>query len=191
LTLIFEDGVTLYLKEAGFVAKLASQHQAAPSEYQILAAIRSLLDSERPLSDGWSKNTLASSIVDKILSSSSQTVTSTISINPTQQGDVVSRCFFGTSTSDQHNVTPCDAAIMVLDLHKNLRDRANKTGKIHRAILTAAMKRNLFTTTASIVKCGVDFEASCITCLQHFLYQNRLFLGQATSLTGTKRKASG
>lgn len=191
LTLIFEDGVSVSLEEGTFVAKLAAQHQAAPSEYQILAAIRSLLDSKRQVNDSWSDKMIASSVVDTILASSSETVTSAISITPTNQGDNVSKSFFQTSKCDGHEaVASCRAAILVLDLHRNLRDVPKKPSKMHRAILTAATKRNLLTVTTSIISSGMDYEPSSITCLQHFLYHNRLFLCENRSLSGAKRKAS-
>ena len=201
LTLIFEDGVTLYLQEGAFVNKLASQHQAAPSEHQILAAIRSLLDSEQqpPLSTEWSKKKLASSVVEKILSSSSQAITSTISIDPTQQENSISKSFFYRNTAEERDeVSSCRAAILVLDVHKSRRNELanNKTpSKMHRAVLTAVSKRNIPTISTSIARGGgdgmLDYEASNITCLQHFLYQNRLFVSQSTSTSGKKRKASG
>ena len=197
LTLIFDDGVTLYLQEGAFVAKLASQHQAAPSEHQILSAIRSLLNSEQlPLRGDWSKKRLASSIVDKILSSSSQAVTSTISIDPLQLENSVSKSFFHGSAAEEHDeVSSCRSAILVLDVHKSRSDEhAEKISKMHRAVLTAVAKRNIPTISTSITNSGgslVDYEASNIMCLQHFLYQNRLVVRQSTSSLGKKRKASG
>jgi len=194
LTLIFEDGISLFLEEGSFVSKLASQHQAAPSEYQILTAVRQLLNAEpsSTVSDDWSTKKVASTILDKILSSSNQPVTSTISINPLQHSSEndISISFYEKMDDE---VRSSRAAILVLDLSKDLPDDkgGKRIGKMHRAVLTAAAKRNL--PTISFVGSGnaIDYEASSIICVQHFLYQNRLFVdrGIATHL-GKKRKAT-
>ena len=44
LSLLFNDGIVLTLDQNDLVIDMASNHQAAPSEYQVLAAIRKKLD---------------------------------------------------------------------------------------------------------------------------------------------------
>jgi hypothetical protein len=44
LSLLFNDGIVLTLDQNDLVVDMASNHQAAPSEYQVLAAIRKKLD---------------------------------------------------------------------------------------------------------------------------------------------------
>jgi hypothetical protein len=44
LSFLFQDGVTLTLDQWDLVTEMAEQHQAAPSEYQILFAVRQKLD---------------------------------------------------------------------------------------------------------------------------------------------------
>lgn len=194
LTLVFDDGVTLYLQEDVFVAKLASQHQAAPSEYQILNALRALLDMKEPLDDGWSKKELASKVISSIVESSSEVITSTISIikgeGNTRQ---LSQPFFQTRLSgkkDGLNVDPCKSALVVMDINKRISSGStNKHSKMLRAILSAASKQQISCISTSVVDNVLDFEASSITCVQHFLYQNRLFLTPSNNLAGKKRKA--
>ena len=116
LHLVFDDGVVVALKEREFVEKLASQHQAAPSEFQILTALvqeierQSKLQAPPPLSkktkpsnnaigdggcDGWSRKKLAKRLVRSVVKSSPIPVTCTVGIEPnaTTNNELVSRFY--------------------------------------------------------------------------------------------------
>jgi len=188
LTFVFDDGVVLRLSEGEFVSKLASQHQAAPSEHQILSALRELLDAQGPPTDGWSNKALSNKVVEQTNHSSSLPATLTISLSPGTSDSLSSNFYSGKGSADgiMH-----DAVIAILDIQKTNLDTLEgrrKNRKIHTSILRASEKLNIPTFAASPVLNAGDYEAASITCLQHFLYQNRLLVKNASATSGTKRK---
>jgi hypothetical protein len=121
LHLVFDDGFVVALKERNFVEKLASQHQAAPSEFQILTALVQEIDrqsksqappppSRKPKASnnnsgddcgsGWSRKKLAKRLVKSVVKSSPIMVTCTVGIesNATSTNELVSR-FYDHSSS--------------------------------------------------------------------------------------------
>ena len=108
LYLVFEDGIIVALKEREFVEQLASKHQAAPSEFQILTALIHEIDrqskSQEPLPRSskasnaggfgeWSRKKLAKRLVKSILKSSPITVTCTVGIESNASDTLVSRFY--------------------------------------------------------------------------------------------------
>ncbi len=188
LTFVFDDGVTLYLTEEAFVSKLASQHQAAPSEYQILAAIQTLLDSKPSPPKNSSKKVLASEIVDQVIQSSPEPITATISINPAAESGIWQQ-FYTAEGASKNTPLSHSSIIAILDIQGESffgEGTTSKIRKMHRAIVRAAEKQNLLIYHDSVVMGNEDYEASCIICLQHMLYQNRFFTNSST-LSGKKR----
>ena len=117
LQLVFDDGVVVALNERDFVEKLARQHQAAPSEFQILTALvheierQSKVQAPPPRSkktkprnnkaigdgggEGWSRKKLAKRLVRSVVKSSPIPVTCTVGIEPnaTTNNELVSRFY--------------------------------------------------------------------------------------------------
>jgi len=101
LRLVFDDGIVVLLEERRFVDQLASQHRAAPSEHQILAALIREIDRQSqsqtpPVSSssssssswrknlvedrGWSRKKLAKLLVKDVVESSPIPITCAIGI---------------------------------------------------------------------------------------------------------------
>jgi hypothetical protein len=152
------------------------------------------LDSKPPLEGEWSKKTLASQeVVGRIVKSSPQQVDSTISISP-GRGHKLAEQFFTTDISnDKAASNSQNTVIVVVDIHRECTvadSKPPKSRKLHRAILAASEKQQIPVLHESIVGDGGDFEGVSVTCLQHLLYQNRLFSTLSKSLSGNKRKSS-
>ena len=189
LTFVFDDGVVLDLSEETFVSKLASQHQAAPSEYQILAAIRSLLDTQSPPPGEWTNTSLALQVVDRMVESSPQPIQFTINLSPGGNNKLTEKFF----AADGTNGKSLNTVMAILDIQKEgfvAESTPQRTRQLHRAILAACEKQQVPVFDESIVTYGEDYEAASITCIQHFLYQNRLFSLHPAPLSGNKRKIS-
>jgi hypothetical protein len=194
LTLVFDDGASLYLTEESFVSSLATQHQAAPTEFQILAAVRALLNTNSNPPDDWNRKELAAKVVERIIQSSPIPVTATISISHGEGEDKeLLRQFYSSAETNDYTHTSTNSVIAILSMTSNNNKNvlgnptAAKIGKVHRAIVSSAEKHTSSAVHDSILSGGTDYEAACIICLQHFLYQHRLFL-KTTKLGGKKRK---
>jgi hypothetical protein len=114
LHLVFDDGAVVVLTEREFVEKLASQHQAAPSEFQILKALVQEIDRQSKSREppppsskaknnngdcgGWSRKKLAKRLVKSVVKSSPIPVTCTVGIESNGTDELVSR-FYGHSST--------------------------------------------------------------------------------------------
>lgn len=189
LTLFFQDGVVLTLSQQEFVDTLANQHQAAPSEYQILKAVQdrlSSLQSSIPEKD-WSKKGLTLQVMQQIVQSSPQPVTATISISSVWQGlpsgeiDTMSNNFY--SVNDNPEYVAHKSVVVVLNIQgqreasAQIREK-DKKHKVHHALLKASGKLHIPVFHQPCALSLQDSDAATITIIQHFLYQNRLFLKQ-------------
>ena len=168
LHLVFEDGVTVALKEREFVEQLASKHQAAPSEFQILTALLHEIDRQSKFQDppppstknssgdGWSRKKLAKRLVKSILKSSPIPITCAVGIDSNGTNDLVSRFYDHCKTKNcGANDQPDQSLLLVIDIinspegskHSIRSKRAsevNADGKaqreIYRQLLSAARK---------------------------------------------------
>lgn len=193
LTFVFDDGVVSRLSEETFVSKLASQHQAAPSEHQILAALCACLKDQQPSTtarnDDWNKKSQAREVLQQIVHSSSVPVTATISISTGGSNQLSTNFYMADDTAKDHK-----SIVALLDIQNTTgrTDKMNprKDRKIQRAFLGASEKMKIATCVESPVSNGVDYDAASITCLQHFLYHNRLFLDHSKATTSGKKRKS-
>jgi len=134
LHLVFDDGVIVSLKEREFVERLASQHQAAPSEYQILTALIQEIDHQSQLqpplvastkqcSGGihpvWSRKKLAKRLVKEVVKSSPIPITCAIGIESSSTNEIVSHFYDHTTTGTIHTAFEEDSdhsLMMAIDI---------------------------------------------------------------------------
>ena len=129
LYLLFEDGVTIALKEREFVEQLASKHQAAPSEFQILTALIHEIDRQSKFQDppppstknssgdGWSRKKLAKRLAKSILKSSPIPITCAVGIDSNGTNDLVSRFYDHCTTKNcRAKDQPDQGLLAIIDL---------------------------------------------------------------------------
>ena len=191
LALLFDDGVAMYLGEEEFVSEMAEQHQAAPSEYQILTALLKRIRVCKVPEDGsWSYKKMAALWIDKMIASSPISVKCTIGVNNHSANSHLVENFYSLHNGIQH----VDSFIAVIDMDAFRQGRAEKKErKIYRALLRASTKKNrLPTMEQSLVDLSglsvSDAAASSIIALQHFCYQNRAFLPMDSSDSSLKKR---
>lgn len=204
LHLVFDDGICIYLSETSFVRKLASQHQAAPSEYQVLRAlveeigqqsnhIITRMNTDLPTgSKMWSRKKLAKCLTNAIFASSPVPVTCTIGLKTFDGTEEVVNNFYD---FDPSNVEPTRhlGLLLVMDIAaafpSNDRER-KKQSKVYRRIMSAAEEANKSTLYQRLTPASscCDFEGASIMALQHFCYQNRVFLANKSQTHTKKRK---
>ena len=194
LRLIFEDGLTVYLEEGRFVANLANKHQAAPCEYQILTALKESIDAtSSPMKaeiNKWSKKKLAHKILSEILKSSKLQSFFVLGISLKAPRDISHQFYLrGESTR-----TASRDIVVLLDIPKSAiqEEPPSKPRKIIRAFSHAAEKLKVPMILQSLVNSDTpDYEAATIIALQHFCYQNKIFLEEPKMKTSSKRKREG
>ena len=197
LRLVFEDGVIVVLNEREFVEQLASKHQAAPSEFQILKALIDEIDrqskSEAPpppssKGDGWSRKKLAKRLVKSILQTSPIAVTCTVGIESKATDELVSRFYDHTPhVVSKVNHQPNQGLLMVIGIPDDSKDfRSVKRGdaeekppqEIYKQLLAASRKLKIPTMQQRVLPGTTwcwDREAASIIAVQHMCYQNRVF----------------
>jgi hypothetical protein len=180
LHLIFDDGVTVYLKELEFVKYLAGKHQAAPCEYQILQALLERIKLSPSPEREWSKKRVASKVIKGIMKASSQP-SATFFLGIDAQGcNHISQQFY---TNEESHRSESRTVVTLLDIGGQ---RCTKPRKIERALFHAAEKSSAVVLKQTLVRAECeDYEAATIIALQHFCYQNRVF---TEPNQGTKRK---
>lgn len=214
VTLVFLDGTYITLRQKEWVSSLAEQHQAAPSEYQVLKALIERIQEHKP--DAPSKSTpvvvwdqRVPWILDQLLVASDDTAASSarnvIHLQSDAASDVTQQFYTQTEItpypkSSDSNTTQSIWALMSIasstsqgddkglqEVQKaflRVFDKEPRWNLSHQSVLAAASGS---TETHNSSCCG-DWEASSITMLQHFIYQDRLFLGEGSSQKG---KTSG
>ncbi len=203
LRLVFEDGVVVALDEREFVEKLASKHQAAPSEFQILTALIDEIDRQSKAQEPppasskaakeWSRKKLAKRVVKSVLHTSPIAVTCTMGIEATATDELVSRFYdHAASMTSKANPKPDQSVLMIIDIADLSKDyrpskRLEPDGaeekpprEIYKQLLSASRKLGIPTIQQNIVPntndclCW-DWEAASIVAIQHMCYQNRVF----------------
>eukprot|EP00980_Cylindrotheca_fusiformis_P005977 scaffold1278_cov191-Cylindrotheca_fusiformis.AAC.2 len=187
LHLVFDDGIAVHLNEGEFVSKLASKHQAAPSEHQILIALKEQIEALSIEPETTSKNKAASRILSRLLGSLTENQSIILGIDPTGSNEL-SRKFYSEEDSCR---SQSRNLIVMLDLDRTKRPLTEKPRDMYRAFLKAAKKTDVPFLRQSLVgeKCQ-DYEASSIVALQHFCYQNRLFVEDVQPRKKRKRSKS-
>jgi len=169
LSLVFDDAIVLSLNQEDVVNSLAEQHQAAPSEYQILKFVRDRLVA----------TAVASSVLDDLL----------VELSTTQQQNLVpavALSFFGQGGKDiageaysyyRKNEDKCSGktGIILLPVAEN----ASADTEDHRRRVVRALHKKQVPVVASSVLSDTTFfpdrAAATISMVQHLCYQDRLF----------------
>lgn len=151
LSLIFSDGNMLEFHQDELVKHMAEQHQAAPSEYQILRAIQAKLTSEKRRKEA----SLFSSFQPHCL----------LSFTESAGVDIV-RKFYDLSSWDKITVAEPSSVMVLLSA---ARSRSKE-------VLHQAKEQGIpiFSVTRSQLLSGVDAQATTICMVQHLCYQNAL-----------------
>jgi hypothetical protein len=153
LTIVFRDQTSLTLCQDDLVQDMAEQHQAAPSEHQILKAIRNKLDDELV---PFHKERLVS-----VATACTACLDLTRTESPTNKG----RCIdFSTRFYNSTQDFAATGKVLLLlgdENSSHLVGFLRKTGV--QAVPTKLIHRNV-----------IDWEASSIVMIQHLLYQHRL-----------------
>jgi hypothetical protein len=198
LYLVFDDGIVIHLEESKFVAELANQHQAAPSENQILSALvgeiqrQSQTSSVSTHESCWSKKKLSKSLIKSVVENSTTPVSCAIGVERNASFDLIIR-FYGQHLKSTVECSHHHGVVGIMDLGDN--EGNGKPRRIYRELLSATRKRSIPTLEQSLVRgpCE-DREAASIIALQHFCYQNRFLLDSKDSskaskiVSGKKRK---
>lgn len=189
LHLIFDDGITVHLEGSEFVSRLANKHQAAPCEHQILVALKEKVKEVDPRGAAApTKKSVASRILKQIIGSSCEAQTVILGIDSDASGNI-SHNFY---SEHESNRSQGKNVILMLDVGKQSRQSLEKPRKIFRSFLKAAEKLDATFLTQSLLNedCQ-DYEAATIIALQHFCYQNRLFVEELQQNNKRKRSNTG
>ena len=184
---VFSDGATIDLLEDEFVAHLASQHQAAPCEFQIINALKKKLKDVTPPEKEWSRKKLATKILKNIISSSSLPIGVAVAIEPGKSRYLSERFY----SSDPTSGAAGKAILTLLDIGHEPLGRVQKASKMYKSFLSASKKLDIPLLHQSFIEGGCqDYEAATIIAIQHFCYQNRIFTKQkgARKKVDKKRK---
>ena len=195
LTFLFQDGATLTLPQNYLVKSLAEQHQAAPSEYQILRMLRDKLEALPaidPVKD-WTSTSRAiwrqllekdeagkpTCVIDFDFGSSDTELD-----NPQLFYSPISNSVNNSTRKNEQNES---CALILLPLWHGEEDESVAStstttttllNERRRAMLRVARKEKIpLVPGRSILDTGrcIDQEGATITMLQHLVYQGRLF----------------
>jgi hypothetical protein len=175
LHLLFNDGVLVSLEEGDFVTQLAEQHRAAPSEFQILQALKDFIhDKKYFIGDKGRKRTMKK-VFERIDDISDTPLMATIALDHGSSKDLIKK--FYTS----QDISMFENGIALFHPIDTFSEKENK--KMMEAIFSTSSKRGM---TAAVYSQRAIDAAAGIICIQHFCYQSRLFL----PTTARKRKLS-
>jgi len=177
LTILFEDGVVITLKQDELVTSLAEQHQAAPCEYQILQALCKKRDETVASSNHGDWNAKRADELLQSILSEDQSSLPTFALDTTEEEDTGKGGLVTSVYSSVSNTVAINGGQLVL----LLRIRDDGVGVTNSTELTMQVKeacerRCIPVLRESLVTQVVqDKEAATVTMIQHFIYQGRLF----------------
>jgi Basic tilted helix bundle domain len=199
VTLILLDGLIMTLHQKEWVKTLAEQHQAAPSEHQVLKALIDQIQAQHK-SEGdslstrlsWNEQRVAK-LLDDLLPAHDQTrPRNVICLEANGVTDLTRRFYMEGESSCDGPICPGSRDLLaVLPIETRPVSMAANSRKAHGVFLQALTNNpSCRVSHQSIVvplaaaatenlhlnSCG-DWEASSVTILQHFIYQNRLHVG--------------
>ncbi len=209
LCLIFSDNVYVHLGEKDFVQKLAERHQAAPSEFQVLNALKEEMEMNSKCGPQKSKR-LAKAIIDALVDKCSSHVTGIVSFgandrysSTTKYAGFIANQFYSNKKCNEQSTNCIISVICInsdsgkakssssMEKHENSNDYGLMQKKIVKSFISISAKRR-FPVVHEMMPMCEDREAASIVAIQHFCYQNRLFVGNISSnsgnMSGTKRK---
>jgi hypothetical protein len=170
LTLVFEDGQAVTFEQDELVTSLAEQHQAAPSENQILNALQAKIKKvAAPAVQDW--KTRAVAVLERLVLEDNMTKPRYI-LNTEAKGSDRDLFRLFCNTDPQHASETNDSAWVLL----SIGPRVTALEDMEKNVLRACRKMKV-----PVIHCPAlssscqDREAGTITMVQHFAYQNRLF----------------
>ncbi|CAJ1915657.1 unnamed protein product [Cylindrotheca closterium] len=183
LHLMFRDGVTLELNEAAFVSKLANKHQAAPSEYQILAALKENIDTASSKANDLSEKKLAKKVMQQVMKDEQEEKCLIHGLNSKIADSSLSANFY---REEEPKRSEGRTVVLLLELDANSREKGQAISTTYDALVRAARKTSSPFLEGPLFDCDCeDQEAASIIALQHFCNQNKLFTMKQAS---NKRK---
>ena len=129
---------------------------------------------------------IARQVLESIIVSFSAPSTYSISIEFNSSSELSQR-FYSLNESEGS----VSAILVVLNVNKDAPpERNKKPGKMFRAFLSASNKLNVSILSQTIIPCTCqDSEAATVVAVQHFCYQNRVFVNfDSAKASGLKRK---
>ncbi len=197
LSFIFNDGIVLTLDQNDLVVDMASNHQAAPSEYQILATIRKKLDAKQTqINDTLLTDRLIPSALHQSIfydTNQNHMYTPSICIDFLVAKDTSEHDFYFYKSMDHRNTSNRKARLtsesvsQVIAICISIRSDSESTlrsiqHEIHQAItdaceVNATKEKFIRISGHRIINMDdcVDEEGATITMIQHLTYQGRLF----------------
>ena len=181
LHLAFKDGMIVSLQEEDFVRKMGEQHQAAPSEYQILNALKEvILNGKEAISENRSKKK-ARKVLDRIAEMSSIPIQGLVISDENASREIRTNFYSTESTlNSQRNV------VLVQCIGKE-NENTSGGNKLIKALLAASAKKGIPSIKATITEPSIDVGA-VVTCMQQFCYQDRIYIDRRER-DSRKRKA--
>ena len=166
MTLCFLDGLCLRLTRETLVQVMADQHQAAPSEYQILHCLKQMLVDGKAVK---AKQEFAS-IISRLKNANRNAC---LAIHMGNGDDAKRTIDLGKSFYSQKIKSEDPYSLLV-----SIQIGANKEqfSKLRSKLKKACRSEEIDCVKSSLIRqpC-LDLEATTITMIQHFCYQNKLF----------------
>ena len=154
--LLFSDDVYIEMTTEEFVKGMASRHEAAPSEYQVLKAILDRIEKQ--------KETHFSDFLVQQFNGKGRTLLCVLGIKPLHNGKDMLDRFYTSNTKPAHDLS----LIVILPIPRSVTVSPEKLQG-----LAESHKIELVTGFIGSEQ-SVDNLASTITMIQHFAYQDRL-----------------
>jgi len=204
LSLIFEDGLIVTMQQEDLVKSLAEKHQAAPCEYQVLLALCRKRDEAAAARSGSSDGCANYQSIDQFVKKQARNwrrnalesenslcccvhVPLSEKTSTERKGRSLTDLVYSDSTSATRNLpmntTTCNGDALIF-VHMGIRHNVHSSASMDRssseeneAVKSAFQKAHVPVLEHNIVTPSTfsqDAEATTITMLQHFEYQDRL-----------------
>jgi hypothetical protein len=178
LTIVFEDGVDLSLEQDELVKSLAEQHQAAPSEYQILRALCKKRDEavSARVDDGEWTLASADALLQRVMQCDDALCLPSFVLDSSFDASAGPKHLTASLySSEMTNPSASNGQLLLL---LRIRDGAGEVAPVERVNLLkeACERRGIPVLRESLMSRAVqDEEAATVTMAQHFIYQGILF----------------
>jgi Basic tilted helix bundle domain len=203
VTLILLDGNVVTLHQKEWVSAMAEQHQAAPSEYQVLKALIDQLQTQQKsriepsTTRSWNEQRATKLLIDLLPYPDESSPRNVISFEANGATDLTRRFYTEGESSCDGTIVPGSRDLLaLLPIDTRSMAMAENSRQAHGVFLQALHNNPSFRVLRQSIlapwavsaiesvhpdTCG-DCEASYVTVLQHFLYQNRLFVGDHVAM---------
>ena len=161
--------------------KMGEQHQAAPSEYQILNALKEvILNGKEAISENRSKKK-ARKVLDRIAEMSSIPIEGLVISDENASREIRTNFYSTESTLNSHR-----NVVLVRCVGKE-NENTSGGNKLIKALLAASAKKGIPSIKATITEPSIDV-GTAVTCIQQFCYQDRIHIDRRER-DSRKRKA--